>query len=1818
MLEPVIKTNFFEFLNEGIANGGFHNEDIVAIAMPLLKEVLSFHEQGKVAPLEGLKHILITNDLLDIDEKFVLEPKYNNRKLQEINVPISTVFDVMDQTKQTTDVELAEVSHSNLAIQTNMNLEITRPVYLPAYMNYEFLIGHHDALSDIFVLGLIIGSLAAGLDFNNEEDLKNFVDHRSALVYINSDIHPAIANIVMEMTELDRKKRARDLQEIIEKLKNYRDYNPEKQTDLTLLEGFKKQDVSTRSKWILNRLKSRLFDISRRNRLLYFKSSARFLNLTVASVPTTLNYKNIDPNSLFTWNDDISTKIKSGKQIALSKYLKTEDNPYIPSILDKIRSEATRDVNEYGFSQLRLIICSLNWYNLKEDKFEKINSPLLLVPVEVKKKKGVKDQYTLDITGNEAEVNPVLVYWLRELYDIKLPDSVVLDDFEMNTLYESIQSQIKVSNSGINIEYVDKPRIKLIYSLAKQTLSQFNRKLKRNKSLSHYRDVDYSYQRENFQPLGLSIFKQKIEPMASYLEFLINEDIKLSTYQLTDTEKERSLFSVVDEGNTNPYLWKFDTCNITLGNFNYKKMSLVRDYNEVIDENITDPIFEQLFSDQPKNITKVNEVEKENLKEKYHIISCDPTQARAIKMAASGQSYIIQGPPGTGKSQTITNLVADYIARGKRVLFVCEKRAAIDVVFYRLKQQHLDELCCRIHDSQADKKEFILNLKQTYADYLKNDFKLVEIEAERNKVLAVIETELQRLERYNQTLNTEFKSVGTPLLQLIERLIELKKLPVNASVEMEELIPGYNDWVENGQLLHQIASQLKELGHAPYVSAHPAALLSKHALRQEHPVNHIRDLTAQLEDLLEYISNCLNQVETPEHLKEHFVSIKELVNDALRFKPYAENGTLYLYDNQHAATKQFEGIVYEHNQLKDKLQEALAKNSNWKTKFSESDLHSADEQMKAYQSSALSFLKPGFWKLKKTIKNAYDFSKHSVNPGFNKVLADLKAEYEVLNQSKELEKKSEFTFKVKNISETWEALENFRKEKNKPTLSYLSSLNQEKLILELCDLKDKVEKANTLLDSTLNSFETRSLIDIAEDIENIRLSLKTLPEILPLINELNETGRSFQNFVKKVEYTPEQLEKLMAEKSLKGIYTNNKEFHKAEAADMRYSINKIRQAYQHLYAVNAKYIRAGIRQRFLQNINTSTKSVTGMSAQERELKRSYTEGRKILEHEFNKTMRYRSIRDLASKDSGKVIQDLKPVWLMSPLSVSDTLPLNPEYFDVVIFDEASQITLEEGIPPLFRGKQTIIVGDEMQMPPSNFFGSVAPEEEDELLDDESEAMRIDADSLLTQGARKLQDVMLGWHYRSKYESLISFSNAAFYNRNLLTIPDQSIPPQDLTEIKARTSADAIGNFESLHNRSISYHFMEHGVYDKRTNTAEAEYIAQLIKTLLNTPQQQSIGVVAFSQEQQYEIENALTRLATEDKAFETKLEEEYQRQEDGQFVGLFVKNLENVQGDERDIIIMSICYGFDTNKRMIMNFGPINRKGGEKRLNVIFSRAKKHMAVISSIKYTDIKNEYNEGANYFRKFLQYAESISKGELNLASLTLDALSKNTIQNNAIQNKHVVISDIAAAIEAMGYLTDINVGQSYFRCSIGVRDKENKNTYCLGVLVDTAEHYKNNDLLEQYVLRPNVLKSFNWTVLQVYSKDWLHQPEKVMEQIKKALEGNQDEELRPEPIVEVVEAKQEIIELVPEEKSAAIPETEDTKEGLHFKRYNFKEDGSDKFWEIAQDENRMVVRFGKTGTKGQENVKTFVSSEQAKSEIEKLIQQKTKKGYTLNKQ
>jgi superfamily I DNA and/or RNA helicase len=514
-----------------------------------------------------------------------------------------------------------------------------------------------------------------------------------------------------------------------------------------------------------------------------------------------------------------------------------------------------------------------------------------------------------------------------------------------------------------------------------------------------------------------------------------------------------------------------------------------------------------------------------------------------------------------------------------------------------------------------------------------------------------------------------------------------------------------------------------------------------------------------------------------------------------------------------------------------------------------------------------------------------------------------------------------------------------------------------------------------------------------------------------------------------------------------------------------------------------------------------------------------------LEHEFGKSMRYKSIRDLVSGESGRVIKDLKPVWLMSPLSVSDTLPMDTAYFDVVIFDEASQITLEEAVPAVFRAGQAIVVGDEMQLPPTDFFSArhVSEEDEEFTIEEAGEVMHYDlaSNSFLNHAAKNLPSTMLGWHYRSRSESLISFSNWAFYDGRLLTVPEQRLPAPDRKPLAIAQPSQAAWGAAELLGRSISFHRMEHGVYDKRRNRAEADYIAQLVRELLRCGHHasmgggRSIGIVAFSEAQQDEIEGALQRLAQDDADFRDRLDAEWEREIDGQFVGLLVKNLENIQGDERDVIVLSVCYGYGPNGKMLMNFGPINKSGGERRLNVAFSRAKHHMAVVSSIHSGDITNDYNDGAACLKNYLRYAEAVSTGNRDVSHRVLHGMSRwpAATGDSGDDAGDPLAEQIAAALRAKGHVVDRAVGQSHFRCDLAVR-REGEAVYRLAVLLDNDNYYDQSDLLERDLMRPKLLRDFGWTVAFVLAKDWYEDRAAVLARLDRLLAGGEEAEEKEE--------------------------------------------------------------------------------------------------------
>jgi predicted DNA-binding WGR domain protein len=757
---------------------------------------------------------------------------------------------------------------------------------------------------------------------------------------------------------------------------------------------------------------------------------------------------------------------------------------------------------------------------------------------------------------------------------------------------------------------------------------------------------------------------------------------------------------------------------------------------------------------------------------------------------------------------------------------------------------------------------------------------------------------------------------------------------------------------------------------------------------------------------------------------------------------------------------------------------------------------------------------------------------------------------------------------------------------------------------------------------------TLSFAQLNETISAIRQESGSLPDLLPILSELSGLPEAFSNALRTLPFSAEQLEAALGQKVLNHVYRSDRQLSRLDARILGQRLERMAGHYRDFLDQNAKWIRARIQEKLIEHVNLSSLSATQLNSEQKLFKKNYATGRRELEHEFGKTMRYKSIRDLAAGPSGQVIQDLKPIWLMSPLSVSDTLPLHPDLFDVVIFDEASQIPLEEAIPALYRSHQVIVVGDEMQLPPTTFFASSRPEDESVIVEEEGERIEVDldADSFLTQSGQNLSSTLLAWHYRSRYESLISFSNAAFYSGNLFTIPDRQLPSGPLPELRVTAPDQGSSNARALLQRSLSFHFIETGVYEQRRNFSEASYIAHLVRALLNEETGLSIGIVAFSEAQQTAIEEALEQLGNEDEAFANRLEAEYTREENDQFCGLIIKNLENVQGDERDIIILSICYGYDANRRMLMNFGPINQKGGEKRLNVIFSRAKHHMAVVSSIRHSDITNDYNDGANSLRNFLEYAEAVSKGDATSARRVLENL--NPLARKSLTNddqRDAVVEQLARALRECGWQVDAKVGQSRFRCDLAIRGAAD-GYYQLGILVDTAAHYANADLLERYLMRPAILHAFGWRFALVLTKDWLEDPQRVLDRLLRLIQqpetGEAAEELEPiEPEREPAAAMTNPGPPISSTPRPVMPTAAPVLPGASritgiggTKRYfEFVSGASNKFWEVSLDEASVSVRFGRIGTPGQTQAKVFADSTRAKSEAEKLIREKLAKGY-----
>ena len=463
----------------------------------------------------------------------------------------------------------------------------------------------------------------------------------------------------------------------------------------------------------------------------------------------------------------------------------------------------------------------------------------------------------------------------------------------------------------------------------------------------------------------------------------------------------------------------------------------------------------------------------------------------------------------------------------------------------------------------------------------------------------------------------------------------------------------------------------------------------------------------------------------------------------------------------------------------------------------------------------------------------------------------------------------------------------------------------------------------------------------------------------------------------------------------------------------------------------------------------------------------------VLRHEANKKRSIKPIRRLL-REIPNLVMSLKPCLMMSPLSVAYFLDPDQYMFDMVIFDEASQILPEDAIGAVCRGKQVIITGDTRQMPPTSFFTTAIKGTEDVDRDEEEFPDEPVSESVLDEAAAWLPSCMLLWHYRSRDESLIAFSNREIYRNKLITFPGCGRQP----------------------DRGVEYVLVENGIYRDRTNIAEAEKCVELIREHILQHPDRSLGVVAFSEKQQSVIENAVGRFRLQHPEYEEFFDEE--REEP-----FFVKNLENVQGDERDTILFSICYAKNEQGRMYMRFGPLGAAGGERRLNVAITRAKYNVKLVGSILPEDIDlgRTQAEGVRMLRDYIAFA--MAKGMER--SFGTERAEEASFEDA-----------VADYILQLGYAVRRNVGASRCRVDIAVGEAGAEKPFFAGIMCDGDNYTMGRTVRERDVLRNGMLKSMGWRMHHVWSFNWFRMPDEEKQRLaaflEEALKSAEGQEVR----------------------------------------------------------------------------------------------------------
>ena len=1135
--------------------------------------------------------------------------------------------------------------------------------------------------------------------------------------------------------------------------------------------------------------------------------------------------------------------------------------------------------------------------------------------------------------------------------------------------------------------------------------------------------------------------------------------------------------------------WNVNT-DVALGFFSFTKFVMYNDLNpEAWEDNVDltkNELIQAIFNPAKNDQEAFREedidtqLEYQNM---YQVLDADSSQIAAIQDVKAGRNLVVEGPPGTGKSQTIVNLIAELLAEGKSVLFVSEKMAALDVVKDRLTGVGLGKFVLELHSHKTRRKKFLKDLQKATNVRAQEPLNI-------DQTIRKLETLRRQLDDYSQIIHKPAFAVKLSPFQLYgmkesaddhfarkNEIMPLVRFENPEDVTLKDL-DDMKIALENLAELYQTISK-----ENPWSKCAPKSLL---------PAD-LREIEMLINDSLHSLDNFLVErgrvydiygIKKPDTLNEFqnslsaFEIIKsqnaELIDGSI-IKSGAWNNNnddafkliheLERYQKYAPLLNKFNQSIFQADI--DRLIYELRNISNKKFRFFNNKQHielveryyavpvpgSIDDIIRDLQEAKAVI------KMRKTLEanNALGQKYYGAYWHLNADINDLKAIARWMNEFSALVR--EGTFSENTIDLMSKDLFDIKPERD--LAEYIDAGEEFERVLSR--LKDKLNPRSKLIfkretgDVTFEAWK--------EQLYAWRGQLSSLHLWSQYLNTKNElrtsNAKMFVDSIEKRNIKKYDIEALVegnfADSLLNILFVENHELATFVGELHENRIREFKDLDKKILTLN--------RKRIYHKLNSNIPKIFGGTENPQA---------KILAGEFTRKSGHMPVRKLLEK-AGGMIKQIKPCFMMSPLSIAQYLdPTNDELqFDVVIFDEASQVKPEDALGAFMRGKTAVVMGDTQQLPPTSFFDQMSDADSDE-----EEATSLDMESILHLCKLSFPVKMLKWHYRSRHESLITVSNREFYDDDLLVYPSPSHSDPEL-------------GLKFRYNPNTAYHRGS-----SSANPLEAEdVVEEIFNHFEKYGDTKSLGVGTFSVAQKNAILEALEVKRKERPEFEPLFSDNKEER-------FFVKNLETIQGDERDVILISVGYGYDQDGKMSLNFGPLNQDGGERRLNVLITRAREKCVVFSNFKAYDMNLTANPpyGVKSLKEFLEYAENLTLGT----------------QHSEDYNKEPFEDAIASYLEENGYQVDRQIGCAGFRVDLAIVDDENPGKYILGITTDGKMYSSSKVARDRDRLREQVLTGLGWKLYHLWSTDWYRNRDlgrkKLLSFVEKSIRQTREEEKR----------------------------------------------------------------------------------------------------------